>query len=242
MKTTSILLALAVSLTGLTASVSAKENTKDNAFSKALKGVPVAEMPAKAAKLVRQARAQELQTTTIGVVKAAVDANPVSAPLTVGAISKAMPDVAPLAAGTAAALQPKQAGTIARAAAAAAPLQAGKIVQAVCREVPSEYRTVAIAVAEVVPSAARDVLAGVAAANPALQRAIEQRMNVQGATVVGVLDQAAASLGTTAVASSAGPRPPSSGGPFIPLTGTVTNATTSTTSTQPPGGRDYSAP
>src|SRR5258706_8065242 len=124
----------------------AKDGQKASSVIETLSGVPAAELPAKAAQLVKEAKARERETTTINVVKAALAMNPAAAPAIVGAISRAVADMAPVAAGTAAAEQPSQSCAIAKAAAAAAPSQAAKIVVAVCRAVPNEYRCIAIAV------------------------------------------------------------------------------------------------
>ena len=228
-----------------------KDAPKAKPFNQVLTAVPAAELPAKAADLVSQAKPRDRQTTTIEVVKAAVGINPAAAPAVVGAIARAVPDMAAIAAGTAAAEQPKQANAIAKAAAAAAPAKAGKIVTAVCRAVPNEYRSIAVTVSQVTPSAGNEIVRGVAAAVPTLKPQIERTLAANGyasvVSVAGTLDQAA-----TVVASAADPvtdvarapmvRGPAVGPPYIPLTGTPTNVTSGTSGEVPEGGRNYAQP
>lgn len=165
-----ILAAALVLITSLSAH--AGEKTSANPFLGILSTATPAEMPAKAAGLVAQADAKNLQQTTVDVVKAAVGLNPAAAALIVGAIAKSSPEAAATAAATAISLLPSQAVAIARAAAAAAPKQAGKIVEAICRVLPSAYQKVADAVASVVPEATKEILAGIANAIPSLASSI----------------------------------------------------------------------
>ncbi|HEY5913134.1 MAG TPA: hypothetical protein VJA21_21295 [Verrucomicrobiae bacterium] len=138
-----------------------------------LSRVAAAEMPAKAAEIVRSAKPRERGRLTVRVVKSAVAINPASAGTVVSAVSKAMPEMASVAAGAAAEAQPKEAIHYARVAASAAPAQAEKIVAAVCRAVPGQYKSVALAVASAVPAASLEVLRGVAAAVPGVRPGIE---------------------------------------------------------------------
>ncbi len=154
----------------------AKDNPKANSFKEALSGVPAAERPAKAAQLVKEAKARERETTTMNVVKVVLGINPAAATAIVGAVSRTVAEMAPVAAGTAAAEQPRQACTIAKAAAAAAPSQAGKIVVAVCRAVPNEYRCIAIAVSLAVPGSGKEILDAVGVALPDLKPYIEEAL------------------------------------------------------------------
>jgi hypothetical protein len=184
MKTTVI---LAFSLATLLAfSVQAKDSPKANPFRGALSEAPTAELPAKAAQLVKHAKARDWGTTTVDVVKAALEINPAAAPSIVSAIAKAVPEMASVAAGTAAAEQPNQATAIARAAAAAAPSKAGKIVAAVCRAVPGLYQSVAMAAAQVAPSASIDILNGVGDAIPALKPSIDGALGSYSASIPSV--------------------------------------------------------
>lgn len=224
-----------VSLICLVATASyAVDSPKTNPFKKVLSSAPAAELPAKAAELVKQAKAGDLTTTTISVVKAALQINPAAAPSIVGAIARAVPEMASVAAATAAAEQPKQASVIAMAAATAAPSQVGKIVSAVCRAVPSEYQNIAISVARVAPTANKEILNAVAAAIPVLKPSIDAALagNPDGAVRPIILEAGVA----------AGARGPAVGPPYIPLSTTPGNVNPGDTGTVPAGGRSYAAP
>src|SRR5689334_19856580 len=78
---------------------------------KDLRAAPVAEMPAKAAQLVSQAKADAEATAEV-VVTAASQLRPAAIVAVIGAIAQANPTVAPAAAAKAAALQPKEAAAI----------------------------------------------------------------------------------------------------------------------------------
>ena len=132
----------------------------------ALKSVPLAELPAKAASLVIAADEASQTKAVQEIVKAAVGLNPAAVLAIVGSIATESPASAATAAATAAALLPKQAAQIAQTAAAAAPKQVGKIVEAVCRVVPKDYKAVAIAVSSVVSGSTKEILAAVIAAVP----------------------------------------------------------------------------
>jgi hypothetical protein len=239
-----------------------KDAPKANPFNEVLTAVPAAELPAKAADLVLQAKSRARQSTTVSVVKGAVGINPAAAPAIVGAIARAVPDMASVAAGTAAAEQPKQASAIAKAAAAAAPSNAGKIVTAVCRAVPNEYRNIAVAVSQVVPGSGKEVLKAVASALPDLKLGVESVLAGYAGNVPSVanaLEQASrvsapstasvaaapvlASPATpTTVAGAPLPRGAGIGPPYHALTTTPTNVTSGTSGEVPEGGRDYAAP
>lgn len=222
----------------------ASDSTKAS-YQKTLSSVPAAEMPAKAADLVKQAKAREWSTRTIEVVKSALAINPAAAPAVVGAISKSVPDMAAVAAGTAATEQPKQAAAIAKAATAAAPSKAGKITAAVCSAVPALYREVAVAVSEAAPTAGKDILKGVASAVPALKRGIDQSLlNYQGAVpqVAASLDSARAVASSPETAAGPLPKGPTVGAPFVPLSGTPVSIQPNPTAVVPPGGRSYAEP
>ena len=255
---TSILVSLAFLVAG---NSFAKDAPKANPFNKILTAVPAAELPAKAAELVAQAKPRDRQATTVSVVKAALGLNPAAAPAIVGAIARAVPEMASVAAGTAAAEQPKQASAIAKAAAAAAPLQAGAIVEAVCRAVPNEYRNIALTVSQVVPVADKEIVNAVTSALPGLKPSVERVLAGYGGNVPSVavtLDQAVQAKVASAPASStvvptpaASPtvtaetpmaRGPASGPPYIPLSRTPTNVTSGGSGEVPGGGRNYAAP
>ena len=239
-----------------------KDAPKANPFNETLSAVPAAELPAKAADLVLQAKSRARLGVTVNVVKSALGLNPAAACAIVGAIARAVPEMASVAAGTAASEQPKQASAIAKAAAAAAPTKAGQIVLAVCRAVPNAYRDIAVAVSQVVPSASREIVSAVGSALPELKPAILKALAGYGGNVPSVTD----TLSQAAIISQSQPtaandltasgqpvvaktptatpmfRGPSVGPPYIPLTGTPTNVTSSTSGEVPPGGRNYAAP
>ncbi|MBE0545473.1 MAG: hypothetical protein IH623_29400 [Verrucomicrobia bacterium] len=209
---------------------------------KALARSTVAEVPAKAADLVAEAKVSERDAVTTDVVKWAVKSHPSVTPAVVGAIARKTPGAASVAASVAAALQPKQAKLIAQAAVAAAPDQAGQVVKAVCKAVPSAYREVATAASAAAPSANREILLGVAAALPNLQGKIDSSLAAFGTTTPSVTAVLDSTSGATSVASvnPAPVRGPTIGGPYVPLSGTATNAPPG--NNLPPGGRDYAAP
>jgi hypothetical protein len=260
-----IIASITLSVVFLAASISfGKDAPNANPFNEVLTAVPAAELPAKAADLVLQAKSRDRQSTTVNVVQGAVGINPAAAPAIVGAIARAVPDMASVAAAAAAAEQPKQASAIAKAAAAAAPSKAGKIVTAVCRAVPNEYRNIAVAVSQVVPAAGKEIVKAVAAARPDLKSGIESVLAGYGGSVPSVantLEQAArvtptstASVaGAPALATPATPasvaggtvpraRGPAVGPPYVPLTTTPTNVTSGGSGEVPTGGRDYAQP
>lgn len=240
-----------------------KEAPKANPFHKILTAVPAAELPAKAADLVFQAKPADRQETTMNVVKAALGINPAAAPAIVGAIARAVSEMASVAAGTAAAEQPKQAAAIAKAAAAAAPVQVGAIVEAVCRAVPKEYRSIAIAVSQVAPGAGKQIVSAVSSAVPEMRPSIERVLagyDGKVVSVAGTLEQAATvaqsktaselapltvmsrSSSPTVLAGAPIVRGPAVGPPYIALTTTPTNVTSGTSGEVPDGGRNYAAP
>jgi hypothetical protein len=231
----------------------AKDAPKANPFTKTLAAVPAAELPAKAADLVLQAKPGDREATTINVVKSAVGINPAAAPAIVGAIARAVPEMASVAASAAAAEQPRQASAIAKAAAAAAPFQASSIVTAVCRAVPKEYRNIAVAVSQAVPGAGKDIVKAVETALPELKPSLEKALAGYGGHVVSVSDtltQAAqiAQTGTDPATTPAiSPRPmlsrgPAVGPPYMPLSTTPTNVTSGGSGQVPDGGRNYASP
>jgi hypothetical protein len=202
-----------------------------NFFNQSLAAAPTAEMPAKAADLVAQARFRDRQATTISVVQSAVGMNPAAAPYIVGAVARPVPDMASVAAGAAAAQQPKQASAIAKAAAAAAHTKAGKIVVAVCRAVPDDYRNIAVAVFEAVPGSGNEIVKAVAVTLPELKACIEQALADHGWKV------ASAPGALTPIVRS-----PAVGPPYFPPTSAPTNATIVFSGEDPTGGRNYATP
>jgi len=232
MKKIALLAVSLMCLTGLATVASA--GPKANPYQAILSQVAAAELPAKAATLVKEAKASEQKTTTINVVKAAVAMNSAAAPSVVGAISRAVPSMASVAASTAAAAQPKQASVIAMAAASAAPSEIRSIVSAVCSAVPSEYANVANTLGQMAPASTRDILSGIADAFPVLKSGIESALasnDNKVPTVASVIPQLVSN-----------PRGPTVGPPYIPLSGTPANVNPGDSGTVPPGGRGYAAP
>ncbi len=223
---------------GSSLAVASAATTKEGVRA-ALKSVPTAEVPARAATLVAQTPATDQPGVTVEAVRFAVKAHPTIAPAIVGSVAKQCPAVAATAAATAAKLQPKQIKLIARAAAVAAPAHAGEIVTALCQALPGDYREIALTVALAVPSATDEILAGLSAGLPTIKAALNSVIaSYQGATpsVAAVLDRVAPTPGVT----GSGVRGPTIGPPFIALSGTPTNAPPGTN--VPPGGRDYFRP
>lgn len=245
----------------------AKEVPGADQLKENLAAVSAAELPARAAELVLQAKIRERAATTKAAVREAIQLNPAAASVIVGSIARTAPAMASVAASAGAIEQPKQAAAIARAAAAAAPSMARKIVLAVCRAVPSEYRAVAVAVSQAVPGSSKEILQAVAIAFPGFKPYVDQALAAYGgyaASVGDILDQAARqaqssasgkpSSGTNTRTAGAtwvvsGPsapipkaRGPTIGPPYIPLTTTPTNVTPGTSGEVPPGGRNYAAP
>jgi hypothetical protein len=225
--------------------VSAKDFASPNAYQRALVSIAAAELPAKAAEIVKQANARDRATTTVDVTRTAVTIKPAAAPSIVGAIARAVPDMAAAAAGTAVGEQPKQATVIAKAASAAAPSQAGKIVAAICRVVPKQYRSVAIVVAKTVPDSANEILRAVASAIPELKEGVESALAAYSGSsisVAAILAQVTGSKNKEGPANGPPPRGPTFEPPFIPLSGTVKTATPGASGEVPTGGRDYGKP
>lgn len=251
-------LTLTIGLLG-SAAVSAGEPGRKSAIAQRLAAVPVAELPATAAELVRSARSSERAAVTCEVIREALARSPRAGCPIVAAVAKAVPKAAPVAAVTAALDQPRSAAELAQAAAAAAPSQAGNIVEAVCRAVKHDYRRIALAVASVVPNGGKEILGGVAAALPELEPGISAGLKQYGdnPSVALMLDSvkpapasgALASVPNNADLPRALPTSPTPLGhgplvvpPYVPLSGTVTNVSPSTSGVVPRGGRDYAAP
>jgi hypothetical protein len=223
----------------------AKDSNTPTHFQRILAAVPAAELPAKAADLVKQAKVCDWTNTTVGVTKAAVTINPAAAPSIVGAIARAVPDMAAIAAGIAAAKQPKQATAIAKAASAAAPSEAGKIVAAICRVAPKQYRLVALVVAQTVPSSATDILRAIASAIPELEPGVESALATHSGksiSVAAVLDLASAAKNDGGSVDGSPPRGPTVEPPFLPFSSTVKTVSPNTSGEVPTGGRDYGTP
>ena len=183
----------------------------------ALSKVPTAEIPATASDLVAAAKPELRDAVAANVVGTAIKSKPAVTLAVVGAICQKSPETAPTVAATAAKLQPKQARQIAQAASAAAPAKATEIVKAVAKVLPKSHREFALTVAQAVPQSSHAILA--------------------------TLPESASGIGaepeTPVVANNY--RPPTIGGPFVPLSATPTNVP-SGGGVVPEGGRDYATP
>ncbi len=125
----------AIGLALCTVSAAPSDQARDKSeLERTLGGVPVLELPSKAAGLVSSARPRDREQVTQDVLEAAIAARPTAAPSVVGAIIRANPSVATVAATTAARLQPEQRSAITRAATTAAPDQSQNIVTALNKE------------------------------------------------------------------------------------------------------------
>jgi hypothetical protein len=245
MKTSKITMSAVAALFALALVSRAGDPPAVNPYLTVLSMTTQAELPAKAADLVAQAKAKEQQQTTKNVVKAAVGLNPAAAAVTVGSIAQTTPTMAAVAAGTAAGLVPNQAAAIARAAAAAAPQQAGKIVEAVCRVLPADYFEVAEAVADVAPGAGREILAGVSAAIPALKEPIDKVLIADKSSVPPVskvLEQINPTKSLAVTMTVSGGVNPVVKPPYVPPPVSPVNLYPGSGGQVPPGGRTYEDP
>jgi len=228
---------------------------KEPGYKEILTRTPAAELPLKAAELVKDAKPRSREGVTINVVKTAVILNPAAAPVIASTVARAVPEMAATAAATAATAQPKQAVAIAKAVAAAVPSKAGKIVVAVCRAVPNDYRNIATATAQAVPGSDKEILSSMATAFPELKSGIDHAFAAHvgsPASVSTALASAPASVDQSPAQTSVGlgsspfARGPTVGPPFIPISGTPTNITPVTSGNVPPGARggptDYAQP
>jgi len=145
--------ALCVALATFTVtSANALTSIQVQEIKKAVLGVPVPEMPAKAAELVTRAEKKDRQAVAVTAVRSIVLKHRAAAPLVISAISKAAPDLAPTVAAAASEVVTEQAPLIARAAAVSAPAQSAQIISAVSRAVPAQAATIT---ATVTPIASR---------------------------------------------------------------------------------------
>lgn len=231
--------------------VQAADRANEATPQESLARVSAAELPAKAASLVQATKARNRGFVTADVVKAAVAADPATAPAVVGAIARALPDMASIAAGTAAEQQPAQAAELTKAAAAAAPTRVGKIVVSVCRVAPKDYRAIALAASTAVPGSNKEILKAVAWLFPELKQGIEAALLGSGDTqpsVAAVLDQVqpaltAASAGAPGMASgTVGVRGPTVQPPYVSYSGSGGSITPGNSGRVPHGQRNYAQP
>lgn len=188
---------------------------KSATIKEVLGNVPTAEVPAKAADLVSEAKGDVRDAVAADVVRTAIKSKPALTLAVVGAVCQKSPETAPTVAATAAKLHPKQAKQIAQAAAAAAPAKATEIVKAVAKVLPKSHREVALGVSQVAPNSSKEILASIP----------ESAWTAQPETPVAANNF----------------RPPTIGGPFVPLSTTPTNVP-SGGGQVPEGGRDYARP
>jgi hypothetical protein len=222
---------------------------KDSSYKETLSRVPAAELPVKAAELIKDAKPRNRQEVTVDVVKTAVSINPAATTVLVRSICRAVPDMACVAAATAAAAQPNLAVAIAKAATSASPSKAAQIAVAVCQAVPNDYRNISIAVAQAAPRSDKEILNALAASFPELKAGVELLTTLSGNPPT--VSYALASIHpTTAQSTPLFPvslaRGPAVGPPFIPLSQTPTSVTPGTSGNVPPGARggptDYAQP
>lgn len=108
--------------------------------------VPVPEMPATAAALVKKAQKKDRQAVAITAVRAIVVKHKAAAPLVISAIVKVAPELAPVVAAAGAEIAVDQAAMIANAAAVAAPAKALEVSVAVAKAAPAQSSSVTAAV------------------------------------------------------------------------------------------------
>ena len=119
--------ALLVAVATLTVNSSALTTIQIKQIRTEVLGVPVPEMPAKAAELVKAAEKKDRQAVALTAVRAVVSKHRAAAPLVVAAVSKVAPELAPVIAVASAEIAPEQSGSILTASVAAAPTQASVI-------------------------------------------------------------------------------------------------------------------
>ena len=149
--------ALAALLAGLTcfatSPAQALTDKEVSAINQTIKEAPAADLPVKAAELVKQSAKKQKESVAVAVVRAAIAKKPASAVSVVSSVVKAAPATAPAVAAAAAKLAPDQVEAIATAAALAAPELADKIVAAIADIYPKDEERVAKAVMLAVPQA-----------------------------------------------------------------------------------------
>jgi hypothetical protein len=141
----------------------------------ALSSVPVPEIPAKAADLVRTAAVSDREQTAQDVLRAvSVIARPGVLPYVVSAICRAAPEAAGSVVETAAELQPEDVLIFSQAALCAAPSQVEQIVFAACTVEPASWANLVLVASRQLPSADNLILAGLVSALPGQQIYLEK--------------------------------------------------------------------
>ncbi|HUS33789.1 MAG TPA: hypothetical protein VM680_00410 [Verrucomicrobiae bacterium] len=121
--------AFIVALTMAAPSAFAITAAQAKAVKKAVTSVPVAEMPATAAELVKNSSNEDREAVAVTAVRAGIYKSRSSARLMVAAVSKAAPEVAGAVTRAASEMEAGQAGMIASAAISAAPSAKTEIVR-----------------------------------------------------------------------------------------------------------------
>ena len=146
------LAALLASLTCFATSPAQALTEKEaSAINKTIIEAPAADLPIKAAEMVKQAAKKEKEAVAVAVVRAAIAKKPASAVPVVSSVVKAAPATALAVVAAATKLAPDQMEAIAVAAALAAPELADKIVAAIAEVFPKAEERVAKAVMLAVP-------------------------------------------------------------------------------------------
>jgi hypothetical protein len=148
LKKLTMLGALLVAVATLTVNSSALTTIQIQTIKSEVLSVPVPEMPAKAADLVKNAEKKDRQAVALTAVRAVVAKHKAAAPLDVSAIAKIAPELAPAVAAASAEIAPEQAATIAIAAVSAAPAQALPIRDSVVKAAPTQAPRVVASVTQ----------------------------------------------------------------------------------------------
>jgi hypothetical protein len=214
--------------------------------------VPPAEIPAKAAQIVKLEDSKAQKAATVAVVQAASARKSAAALSVVGAISRGVPEMAPVAAATAAEAQPRFAWAFARTAALAAPGQASEVVFQVASAATEEALSIATAVTLAVPDSAEASIAALGRAVPSLQPHLAEAMllsegrDVSPSAIIalaGKLSAAAPVAVTDPLPEISPPVPPNVGPPFVNPPGNPGHLVPGPPFTVPPGWqRKYSKP
>jgi hypothetical protein len=236
-------IALVVSMIRLTASVGTSTETND--FEAILKRGPLAEMPAVAALIVRQARSKDRIALATNVVKAAARVNPVLTITVVGAVVRAAPETAAAVSETAAGERPALACDVTRAAVAIDDSSVRQIVTQVSRAVPDDWYNIAVTASLAAPSANIEILRAVALLRPELRQYLEQeilRCAPKAPSVCRCLDRAEAAAARDRTLSNRNEDHPTDSEPKRSSSARPSNPKPPHGGDSPPGGRNYARP
>jgi hypothetical protein len=162
MKNLALIAALAVLAMGSTVA-SAKDSSSSKLAVKALTGVPAAELPAIAAKVVVSTPSQERAAVVNAVMHKVARTRPVALHHVVTAIAKADPSMAAVAAAAASKANPESVHAVTAAACTAAPDKAAEVLAVLSRGTVGGRETLAQTVATVNPSFSAQALSAQAA-------------------------------------------------------------------------------